>query len=473
MNLTPRRLFGFFSIFICALVLIIVALPASGTAVNLTVDVAEITADVSNQPLGIGLNFIGDRPNISEPLGKIKAGTLRFATSEYYLFDPSEPNKPKVSIQDPKLWQVDSFAKPDGTWWDKLSFDDFMALCHSTNAEPFIVVGIDAIAYTGNAPHASPEEVLASAVAWVKYANLVKGYQIKYWEIGNESNLNQSALVHWTPEKYAQTVVQFSRAMKAVDPTIKIGANGMRIRKNEDWWGQVMPIINDDVDYLVTHQYSWLESYQEWRDSEFGYDYNLKDAIEAINSFNPNLRLNVTENSAANLGFTHSNNTWKMLHNFEMQGGTLSFNQVDYVHFWTSRWLEADPYAADNSAFDDNYQLTPMGYSLKVWNTFLKQKLVFSTKAVGTVRSWASYDPEDDSLNIFVLNKDQARQKASISLNNYTPKSRNERWLLRGATPQSQDIVWRKFGSAPVRGAKVQTKLEPLSVTVISFSGNK
>ena len=473
MSFSWTRFFKLAIVFVFAFGLIIFVLPAWGIREKVTVDVGRVIADVSNRPLGIGLNFISDRPNISQPLQKIKVGTLRFATNEYYLFDQSEPNNPKVAIQDPALWQVKSFSKPDGTWWNKLYFDDFMALCRETNAEPFVVIPIDAIAYKGEAPHASSKEVLESAVDWVKYANLLKGYQVKYWEIGNESNLKTNELINWTPEKYAQTVVQFSQAMKAIDPSIKIGANGMRIDKNQDWWGQIMPLIKDDVDYLVTHQYSWHKDYQSWKNSQDEYTYNLKDAVQAIKNYEPNLRLNVTENSSFNPSIKQPNNTWKMLHNFEILGESLSFSQVDYVHFWTSRWLETDPYASDTNAFDDNYQLTPMGYSLRVWNTFLKQKIVNTTTEVGTIRSWSSYDPSDNALSVFLLNKDEVSQKIIINLNNYNNSKDGELWVLKGQSPQSRDITWNQSDSVSLTKKKIITTLDPLSVTVISFSGKK
>lgn len=473
MNLNLIRLLKFVVIFIVAYGLFLFVVPTWGKTIEITVDVNDFTADVSEHSLGIGLNFISDRPNISQPLQKLKVGTLRFATNEYYLFDGAEPSNPKVAIQDPNLWQVKSFAKTDGTWWDKLSFDDFMALCQATNAEPFIVVPIDAIAYRGNARHALPEEVLTSAIEWVQYANLVKKYQVKYWEIGNESNLNHSELINWSPEAYAQTVVQFSQAMKAIDPTIKIGANGMKIDKTQNWWGQIMPIIKDDVDFLVTHQYSWYQDYQSWLNSQSKHDYNLKDAVKAIERYNPSLTLNVTENSSFNPNATHPNNTWKMLHNFEMLGETLSFKKVNYVHFWTSRWLESDPYAVDNSAFDHNYQLTPMGYPIMVWNTFIKQKMVNTSDITNSIRSWVSYDSKDNSLSLFLLNKNQASQKIDINLNGYTNSINGELWSLRGSSSESTNVSWNKLNSVSLRKSHIITPLEPLSVTVISFPGSK
>ena len=465
MNFKSRGRVKLFAAFIL-MALTLVAVSAK-TIPAIRVDVSHHLADVS--PIGIGLNFVGDRPDIAQPLQDIKVGTLRFATNEYYLFDRTQPNKPQVSIQDPNLWQVKSFSQSDGTWWSQLNFDEFISLCQTTNAEPFVVVSIDAIAYRGNLPHATPEEVLEAAVAWVKYANIDRGYGVKYWEIGNESNLKNNDLIHWTPEQYAQTVVRLSRAMKAVDPTIKIGANGMRVQKNDDWWSQIMPTIEADVDFLVTHQYSWLKNYQEWKNSADEYDYNLKDAIAAIETYNPSLTLNITENSAFNPSVAQANNTWKMLHNFEMLGQTLRFEEVGYVHFWTSRWLESDSYAEDNSAFDADYQLMPIGYPLKVWNTFLQPTIVDSTKATGTIRSWASYNPDSQSLSIFLLNKDRVSQNVSVILDNYHGSPNLETWVLKGSTPESTDISWNQSGTAAIADSQIEAMLEPLSITVIAL----
>lgn len=76
------------------------------------------------------------------------------------------------------------------------------------------------------------EQGARDAAAWVEYCNgdatteggrariangREKPYSVKYWEMDNE--------VHrwFTPEEYARACIVYSRAMKAVDPTIKIG----------------------------------------------------------------------------------------------------------------------------------------------------------------------------------------------------------------------------------------------------------
>ena len=437
--------------------------------ININIDVNHVLADVSNNPIGMNMNFLRDNTQITNPLKDMKVASLRYPMGEiadYYLFDKNSPARPQVSINDSSLW-FSKFFNSDGIWNSKLGFDDFISICRSVGAEPFIMIGIDAIAYTENAPHATPEEVLEAAIEWVKYANIVKGYGIKYWEIGNENDL-ENDYINWTAEDYANTVVNFSRAMKAVDPSIKIGANGM---SGSEWWNRLMPIVKNDVDFLVTHQYSSMQNYKQWKTNSWNYTGNLESAQKAINTYNPNIRLNVTENSSFKPGKEHWNNTWKTLHNFEMLGNTICFNQLDYYHFWISRWLDKNSYFADISAFDSNYKLMPMGFPLKIWGSFLKKKMVFSSKSE-TIRSWASYDFDNNSLNVFLLNKDEVTQDVSITLDNYTGSTQNERWVLKGSAPGATDVTWGKSDSVSVSGSSIKTTLDPLSVTVINFQGS-
>lgn len=467
MKLTITKSISLLLIFIISFLFFLIPIKTIASTSNITVDVNNVLSDVSNNPVGISMNFLRDNTKIINPLKEINVGSLRYpmGLGKYYLFDKNNPAEPKVSVKDSNFWFVKNFVNADGVWKSPLNFDDFMSISQLVRVEPFIVIGIGAIAYTGDTPHATPEEVLEAAVEWVKYANLIKEYNVKYWEIGNENDLNNE----WKAEKYANTVVQFSKAMKAVDPSIKIGANGM---SGSQWWDKIMPIIKDDVDFLVTHQYSSMQNYKEWKNNNWNYTGNLESAQNAINTYNPNIRLNVTENSSFNPGKEHWNNTWKTLHNFEMLGNTICFEQLDYYHFWISRWLEKDSYSGDFSAFDSNYKLMPMGFPLKIWGNFLKKKMVSSSKS-GTIRSWASYDPDDKSLNVFLLNKDEVSQDINVALDNYTGSTQNERWILKGSTPGSTDVTWKKSGSVSVIGSSIKTTLEPLSVTVIVFSGSK
>ena len=58
------------------------------------------------------------------------------------------------------------------------------------------------------------------AAAWVRYANKVKGYNIKQWQIGNELDGEWEESGPISARHYAARFLEYARAMKAVDSTI-------------------------------------------------------------------------------------------------------------------------------------------------------------------------------------------------------------------------------------------------------------
>jgi len=69
----------------------------------------------------------------------------------------------------------------------------------------------------------TPEE----AADWVRHSNLEQCYGFKYWEIGNENYGSWEADANtrpWDPVTYATRFAEYARQMRAVDPSIKIGA---------------------------------------------------------------------------------------------------------------------------------------------------------------------------------------------------------------------------------------------------------
>lgn len=121
------------------------------------------------------------------------------------------------------ITQYQSTTKPDldngpNNWgWSGVSgvsFDVFeTSLAEPVGAEVMITVN-----YGSGTP--------AEAAAWVKYANVTKGYGVKYWEIGNEEygtwEIDTNNVPH-DPYTYATRAAQYIAQMKAVDPSIKIG----------------------------------------------------------------------------------------------------------------------------------------------------------------------------------------------------------------------------------------------------------
>lgn len=143
---------------------------------------------------------------------------------------------PGGSSSDTYHWATDMSDGDSFTW--ATSFDSFEETAQKLKPQVFI---------TANYGSGTPGE----AAAWVQYANVTKKYAVKYWEIGNEiygTWENDTNTQPHDPVTYANRFQQYYTAMKAIDPTIKIGAV---ITLGEDSY---VNYSNEVVTNPVTHQ---------------------------------------------------------------------------------------------------------------------------------------------------------------------------------------------------------------------------
>jgi alpha-L-arabinofuranosidase len=115
-----------------------------------------------------------------------------------------------------------------------------------------------ALLITVNALTATPEE----AADWVRYINN-GSRRVDYWEIGNELyldlNLLDPTLSLITPQQYAQRFLDYAAAMRAVDPSIKLGADIdydyalTTFKKYPDWLEIVMRNAGSQIDFVSVH----------------------------------------------------------------------------------------------------------------------------------------------------------------------------------------------------------------------------
>jgi hypothetical protein len=154
---------------------------------------------------------------------------------------------------------VDNTA-PGGFVAPNTDFDTFMAGVQRAGAQAIVIANYG----TG-----SPEE----AAAWVEHANVLNDYGVKYWEIGNEIYGNGHYGSAWeaddhadkSPAAYANEVVAYAEAMKAVDPTIHIGAvlttpagwpDGLVAEGDGGTWNDVvLSIAGPHIDFAILHWY--------------------------------------------------------------------------------------------------------------------------------------------------------------------------------------------------------------------------
>jgi hypothetical protein len=166
---------------------------------------------------------------------------------------------PGGSYGDGYHWQTNTLTG-SGYVAPGTDFDSFMGTVDAAGAQAILIA---------NYGSGTPDE----AAAWVKYANITKGYHDQYWEIGNEVYGNGYYGADWeldqhaskSPATYANNDVQYVQAMKAVDPTIKIGVvltlpdswpdGDVASGDSKDWNQTVLPIVGPYVDFAIVHYY--------------------------------------------------------------------------------------------------------------------------------------------------------------------------------------------------------------------------
>ncbi|WP_432986175.1 cellulose binding domain-containing protein [Dactylosporangium sp. CA-233914] len=219
---------------------------ADPAPVNVTVNARAGLATVADTALGVN-DAIWDSElgttAVSDLLGAAGVGMLRY---------------PGGSYADIYHWQT--HTAPGGYVAPGTDFDTFMASAQRIGAQPMIIANYG----TGTAQEAAD---------WVRYANVTKSYKAKYWTIGNENYGNGHYGAAWeaddhadkSPKAYAEGVVAFAQAMKAVDPTIKVGAvlttpanwpDGLVGGGDAGTWNQVvLSIAGPSIDFVDLHWY--------------------------------------------------------------------------------------------------------------------------------------------------------------------------------------------------------------------------
>ena len=136
--------------------------------------------------------------------------------------------------------------------------DEYLRFCRNTGCEPLLCV---------NFGSGTPME----AADWVEYCNgsimtpyggLRAGnghpepYAVQYWQIGNEV-FGDWEIGHCHAGDYAERYLQYCRAMRAKDPTIRIlacGGDGNNL--SQQWNRTLLAKTGGDLDYLALHFYA-------------------------------------------------------------------------------------------------------------------------------------------------------------------------------------------------------------------------
>ena len=196
----------------------------------------------------------GIRADVSAAIAACKPGTIRWpggctGTSYRWLdgVGPVEERPTKIDLH---------FGWPIHYDFGTVEFVDW---CRRIGAEPHLNFGLA----TGS---------LEDAAAWVEYCNRPGGtyyaelrkkhgreapLDVRYWQIGNEE-YGPWEIGHCSPAEYARTAREWAKAIRKVDPTVRLLAVGGVAGNHQDagdWAWEVLPKVAPWVDYITFHTY--------------------------------------------------------------------------------------------------------------------------------------------------------------------------------------------------------------------------
>lgn len=184
---------------------------------------------------------------------ELSPGMIRWGGifSSYYRWKeavgPRDQRKPMLNI----TW--------NGIESNQIGTAEFVDFCRQTGADPLMAVNFEAEGYPGYAVTKKGDIRSADAkeaAEWVDYCNnpsnklrIKHGFKdplpIKFWQIGNETSYGKGKFDN---ETAAKKTVEFSKAMKSVDPSIKTIGWG-----DSGWSKKMLDIAGENIDFIAFH----------------------------------------------------------------------------------------------------------------------------------------------------------------------------------------------------------------------------
>ena len=466
--------------------------------VNVAVDASQIVRTVDARQFGIATHTYDgflDTPTTLSILSEAGSQALRF---------------PGGSVGDEYDWQTNTLTDANGIK-ASTSFDGFAHVATATGAQVFIVAN-----YGSGTPQMAAE--------WVRYLNITKGYGFKYWEVGNETYgawETDHQMRPNDPYTYAFRFRDYFAQMKAIDPSIKVGAVAIpgedtvfvnytdhpainpRTGQSHSGWTPVLlatlKSLGVTPDFLVHHFYPQepgeendpmlLQSASGWAVAAADLRQQLSDylsvsagSVELVStetnsvSSNPGKQTTSLVNglfladSVAQAMQTEFNALfWHALHNNQ----TFTNNNDPALYGWRLYGDYGIVDTADPPAATDHY---PTFYTFKLLQHFARggDRVV---KTASSYHDLAAYSARraDGSLSLLFINKSSDTSfPTNIALTGYTPRS--SATVFSYGIPQdeaarmgigSPDIVQATLA---VGGPNFTYTFQPYSATVIALA---
>ena len=305
--------------------------------------------------------------------------------------------------------------------FDNAQLDAMVTYARAIGAEPILQVPHLAADSTGTPATA------ANAAAMVQYANVTKGYGIKYFSIGNEPDLYDSAglpsdstmpaIPNYTTDQYCASVTEYVTAMKAVDPTIKIVGPDLAFKYQAgnagyDWLTPILQTCGGEFDVISIHRYPFEAKLATLPAAQNDAQVSFRQVMTSVQEI-----LTATGQGAKPLALTEMNiaydNTGCVL---EATPGTVGsalwmadvLGAASELNLWTSAvWdiSDDDDWSLGLIGLPPNHVPRPEYYAYALYASHFGPTLLPApTGLPAGVSAYASRDLADDATEVIVVN---------------------------------------------------------------------
>lgn len=479
-----------------------------------------------------------DPQAVMAPLSRIAVGT-NAAAWDSNLVDPEVPDRlmdarvrflryPGGSTADNYHWLSNAPDDPSAGGTDPAAtFDAYLAVIRKARA-----AGIVTLNYGSG--------TVEEAAQWVAYANRGgwdyrgptptypgasrKGHRagIRYWEIGNEIYGDGTYGATWEVNKnakgplaYANAVVAYSAALKAVDPSIKIGAvltapgnwpDGQTSPLSPSTWNDtVLGIAGGAIDFVAVHWYpqgptgesdaALLASPQDGEATAVSYTPGIATMVAALRAAIAHYRgptakdveILITETNS--VSYNPGKQTTSLVNALFLADSVATWleNGITSVHWWAlhnSPFLgNADPALLGAFDFGDYSLLSrglPIGngeveppaetpfpayYGLEVLGRFTERgEMLVTASSSSKLISAHAVQTEDGHVNVLLINKDPVKAYTlSVSVKGAQLFGRAPMFTYG---PTSGEV---ERDCAHGHGSAISATVQPYSVTTIQL----
>jgi hypothetical protein len=322
---------------------------------------------------------------------------------------------------------------PGGRWGDENNISHFNLDFWKITAD---IVGADLSIHV-RLENGTPE----AAAELVRYANIEKGYNIRYWYIGNEPNLFEN----YTTEDLNTQWRAIALAMLEIDPEIiLVGPDISQWNEDagispddaegRDWLREFLRANGDLVDVVSVHRYPFPRTMTSTTSIE-----DLRNDARQWSLILPRLREIIFEETGRTdvlVAVTEANSHWS-----NASGGDAALDSYYNAIWWADvlgRLIQGQPEIVAFFDFQrgpggawgllERYDVRPTYYTYQLYRQF-GETLLFSESADDLVTIYAA-QRENGTLTLIVVNLADDEQTRSLTIDNFENVSEVQVWRL-------------------------------------------